>query len=155
PCFGDPCCGDYHLKSESGRWHPPSQSWVLDDVTSHCIDKGLWNSPVGDEPYPNGDRINMGAYGGTVEASKSLTCRHASACAGQPLGDATCDGTVNLADLFTLKASFGLSKGQAGYNCCADFTHDDTVDAGDLFALKAGFGSSDHTPSTGAQDCPP
>jgi predicted outer membrane repeat protein len=155
PCFVDPCNGDYHLKSESGRWHPGSQGWVLDDVTSACIDKGDWDSPVGDEPYPNGGRINMGAYGGTIEASKSLTCWHASACAGQGLGDATCDGSVNLADLFALKASFGLSKGQAGYNCCADFTHDDTVDAGDLFALKAGFGSSGHSPSTGSQGCPP
>jgi phosphotriesterase-related protein len=27
--------------------------------------------PVGDEPDPNGSRINMGAYGGTAEASKS------------------------------------------------------------------------------------
>jgi hypothetical protein len=29
------------------------------------------NSPVGNEPEPNGDIINMGAYGGTVEASKT------------------------------------------------------------------------------------
>jgi hypothetical protein len=43
----------------------------LDDVTSPCIDAGDPNSPVGDEPEPNGDRINMGAYGGTTEASKS------------------------------------------------------------------------------------
>jgi hypothetical protein len=61
---------------------------------------------------------------------------------------------VNLADLFALKASFGLSKGQAGYDCCADFTHDDIVDAGDLFALKAGFGTSGYVPSTGTQGCP-
>jgi len=45
----------------------------LDDVTSPCIDAGDPNSPVGDEPEPNGGRINMGAYGGTEEASKSHT----------------------------------------------------------------------------------
>jgi len=64
--------GDYHLKSQAGRWEPASQSWVKDNVTSPCIDAGDPNSPVGDEPQPNGGRINMGAYGGTKEASKSL-----------------------------------------------------------------------------------
>lgn len=63
--------GDYHLKSEAGRWDPVSESWITDNVTSPCIDAGDPNSPVGDEPDPNGGRINMGAYGGTAEASKS------------------------------------------------------------------------------------
>ena len=63
--------GDYHLKSEAGRWDPVSESWVIDNVTSPCIDASDPNSPVGDEPEPNGSRINMGAYGGTAEASKS------------------------------------------------------------------------------------
>jgi len=63
--------GDYHLKSQAGRWDAKSESWVVDDVTSPCIDAGDPNNPVGDEPEPNGGRINMGAYGGTAEASKS------------------------------------------------------------------------------------
>ena len=63
--------GDYHLKSQAGRWDPNSQSWATDAVTGPCIDAGDPNSPVGDEPEPNGGRINMGAYGGTAEASKS------------------------------------------------------------------------------------
>jgi len=29
------------------------------------------SDPVGYEPFPNGGIINMGAYGGTAEASKS------------------------------------------------------------------------------------
>ena len=29
------------------------------------------NSPIEDEPLPNGNRINMGAYGGTNQASLS------------------------------------------------------------------------------------
>ncbi len=64
--------GDFHLKSEVGRWDPKSESWVLDDVTSPCIDRGDPNSPIGDEPDPNGGIINMGAYGGTPEASMSI-----------------------------------------------------------------------------------
>jgi hypothetical protein len=73
PLFIDPDNADYHLKSEAGRWDPISQNWVQDDVTSPCIDKGDPNSPVGNELFPNGGRINMGAYGGTAEASKSTT----------------------------------------------------------------------------------
>jgi hypothetical protein len=67
--------GDSHLKSQAGRWDPNEQRWVMDDVSSPCIDVGDPNSPVGDEPEPNGGRINMGAYGGTAEASKSYSDR--------------------------------------------------------------------------------
>ena len=63
--------GDYHLKSEAGRWDPVRESWIVDDVTSPCIDAGDPNMPVGDEPEPNGGRINIGAYGGTAQASMS------------------------------------------------------------------------------------
>jgi hypothetical protein len=63
--------GDYHLKSQYGRWEPDSESWVTDDVTSPCIDAGDPNSPIALEPFPNGSRINMGTYGGTEDASKS------------------------------------------------------------------------------------
>jgi len=44
---------------------------VIDDVTSPCLDAGDPNNPIGDEPFPNGWIINMGAYGGTAEASLS------------------------------------------------------------------------------------
>jgi predicted outer membrane repeat protein len=63
--------GDYHLKSPAGRWDATSEDWVLDNVTSPCIDAGDPNSPVADEPEPNGGRVNMGAFSGTAEASKS------------------------------------------------------------------------------------
>ena len=63
--------GDYHLMSEAGRWDPNVGAWVRDAVTSPCIDAGDPNSEVGDEVWPHGGRINMGAYGGTREASLS------------------------------------------------------------------------------------
>ena len=72
PLFADLAGGDYHLKSWVGRWFAGTPSgWVTDNVTSPCIDTGDPASPLGDEPEPNGGRINMGAYGGTAEASKS------------------------------------------------------------------------------------
>jgi predicted outer membrane repeat protein len=63
--------GDYHLKSQAERWDPNSESWVKDNFTSPCIDAGDPNSDWSGETWPNGQRINMGAYGGTAEASMS------------------------------------------------------------------------------------
>jgi hypothetical protein len=71
PLFVAPDQNDFHLKSQAGHWDGTSQAWVPDDVTSPCIDAGDPNSPLGQEPSPNGGRVNMGAYGGTCEASKS------------------------------------------------------------------------------------
>jgi len=64
--------GDYHLRSQTGRYDPKTQTWMQDDATSACIDAGDPAAPVGDEPSPNGAILNMGAYGGTTEASKSV-----------------------------------------------------------------------------------
>jgi len=47
--------------------------WVFDDVTSPCIDAGDPASDWSEELSPNGSRINMGAYGGTPQASMSLS----------------------------------------------------------------------------------
>jgi hypothetical protein len=72
PLFADSEQRDYHLKSEAGCWDTASKSWVTDSVTSPCIDAGSWADSVGSEPTPNGNRINMGAYGSTAQASKSF-----------------------------------------------------------------------------------
>jgi hypothetical protein len=79
--------GDYHLKSQAGRFDPNSQTWVQDTVTSPCIDAGDPNSPIGLEPFPNGGYINMGAYGGTSEASKSYF--------GKPVCEIIVAGDIN------------------------------------------------------------
>jgi len=63
--------GDYHLKSKAGRWDPSNKTWVQDNVESPCIDAGDPSSDVSLEPETNGGIINMGAYGGTAEASLS------------------------------------------------------------------------------------
>jgi parallel beta-helix repeat protein len=63
--------GDYHLCSQAGRWEPDSQTWIKDMLTSPCIDAGDPRSDFTLEPEPNGGCINMGAYGGTPQASLS------------------------------------------------------------------------------------
>jgi hypothetical protein len=75
PDLGDPdarwLVGDYHLQSQMGRYQPVRNAWTQDQATSLCIDAGDPCSPVGPEPSPNGGVVNVGAYGGTAEASKS------------------------------------------------------------------------------------
>jgi len=71
PLFVDPNAKDYHLQSERGRYWPKYDVWVLDKVTSPCINAGDPQSDYSNEPKPNGGRINLGAYGGTAYASLS------------------------------------------------------------------------------------
>jgi hypothetical protein len=71
---GDPLyvgSSDVHLRSKGGHWDSSARAWVGDSVTSPCLDAGDPADPVGQELYPNGNVINMGAYGGTLQASMS------------------------------------------------------------------------------------
>jgi hypothetical protein len=157
PCFADSNNGDYHLKSEAGRWKlsiytklDPADDgfidlsdfaafanywqkqggflpadldnsglvdfndlkllldnylmsytlgeWVVDDVNSPCIDAGDPASDWTAELWPHGKHINMGAFGGTPQASISLSD------AGN-IADLDVNDAVNYADmeLFTDK----------------------------------------------------
>ena len=87
PYFANAANGDCHLKSQGGRWEPSGQTWVRDGVTSPCIDAGNVADPVGLEPFPNGGIVNMGAYGGTAEASKSYF--------GEPICEKVIVGDIN------------------------------------------------------------
>ncbi len=61
--------------------------WVFDALTSPCVDAGDPNPDWAGEPWPNGKRINMGAYGGTNQASMN----------GNP-ADFNIDGAVDFVD---------------------------------------------------------
>jgi hypothetical protein len=67
--------GDYHLMSLTGRWDPVVESWVKDKSMSPAVDAGDPALPWSNEPEPNGERINMGAFGGTTQASLSRILR--------------------------------------------------------------------------------
>ena len=96
PCFADAVNSDYHLKSQAGRWDANEGRWTKDEVTSPCIDGGDMASPIGYEPFPNGGRVNMGAYGGTAEASKSYFGH--PVCETIVAGDINGDCKVNFKD---------------------------------------------------------
>jgi hypothetical protein len=111
PCFADSENDDCHLKSQAGRWtsassvepDPNSQAWVQDDVTSPCIDAGDPNSDWTAELWPHGERINMGAYGGTSQASRSLSN------AGN-VADLNRDGIVDSADMRIMVDHWGTDE---------------------------------------------
>lgn len=101
PCFasfdpnGDPNLWDFHLQSTSGRWNPSNSEWVIDANLSQCIDAGDPNSDWTGEPWPNGKRINMGAYGGTKQASKNGN-----------IADFDVNGVVNSSDLMEFSSKW-------------------------------------------------
>jgi len=73
PLFADAANDDFHLKSKNGRFDPVTGQFVNDDVHSPAIDAGNPASDYSNEPQPNGSRVNLGVYGNTAEASKSIT----------------------------------------------------------------------------------
>jgi hypothetical protein len=116
---------DFHLESQAGRWDPCSQNWATDAVTSPCIDAGNPGCVLGNEPNDVANvRINMGAYGGTTEASRTpagwgLLC------------DVNNDWSVNTGDLVWL-ARYFYSSGEC---IPADFSRDQIVNVFDFVHL--------------------
>ncbi len=135
PCFVDADANDYHLKSEGWSWDIVRHCWTYDDVTSRCIDAGNPGSPLGDELLavprdPNNIwgqnlRIDMGAFGGTAEAS-------IPPYDWALLSDVTNDGISDYSDIDIL-SSLWLNSGEQLY---ADFNRDEIINLFD-FALLA------------------
>jgi hypothetical protein len=75
PQFANVGAGDYHLKTTapSGRYDAINGVWTNDATFSRLIDAGRPSSALGSEPAPNGQRVNIGLYGGTPEASRTPT----------------------------------------------------------------------------------
>jgi hypothetical protein len=60
-------------------------------------------------------------------------------------GDANNDNNVNIVDFALLKASYGMSVGDPGYDARADFTGDNVVSLPDFNWIKVNFGTSGET----------
>ncbi len=69
--FVDPEHGDFHLKSTTGHWDPGAGAFVPDTESSSLIDAGYAVLGPLNETMPHGFVINIGAYGGTSQASLS------------------------------------------------------------------------------------
>ena len=62
---------DFHLQSLAGSYH--GGAWTPDPGQSPCIDAGDPADDFRQEPENNGNRINAGSDGNTLEASRSWT----------------------------------------------------------------------------------
>ncbi|NQT21484.1 MAG: hypothetical protein HQ592_17395 [Planctomycetes bacterium] len=130
PLFADPDNGDYHLKSEHGRWNPNANGgagdWVLDNVTSLCVNGGDPASDFSNEPMFNGGRINVGAYGNTPEASKNRWLITT---------DANFDEQVDVLDLLTVRDKLQQDP-TSGNNWRCDVNTDGFINILDLIYVR-------------------
>ena len=139
PLFVDANGGNYRLLSEGWRWDSIAGRWTFDYATSRCIDAGNPGCPLGDELISvPGDpdnfwgvnlRINMGAYGGTSQASMAP---HGWAY----LGDLTNDRRVDIDD-FVLFTEYWLASDEC---IPSDLDRDTKPDFGDYSLFAADWG---------------
>ena len=112
PMFTDPSAEDFHLK-----------------FCSPSIDAGNPASDDSLEPWPNGDRINQGAYGGTSEATLSVLVS----------ADLDGDGDIDGLDLSRVARLMGTAN--CG-GCPEDLDGDGDVDEDDLAAMSCNLGKT-------------
>ena len=95
---------DAHLLSPAGYWMNDGAAGPATVSFSPAIDRGDPDADCSKEPSPNGDRLNLGAYGNTAEASLTAT--------GQPSANVS----VTFPDGFTqplVTITMGLHSGSA------------------------------------------
>lgn len=146
--------GDYHLLSKAGRYDSHLRQWLYDSIDSPCIDAGDPNSTTGDEPYPNGDTPNLGAYGRTEQASRSSSGQQI-VCTEQIDQDLDGDCKVDYRDTALFAAHWGQtlpldpnamtllwqqSDDFAGENELANTACGDTAGSIYIFGTTAGAG---------------
>jgi hypothetical protein len=107
---------------------PKNAKLIQDAVTSPCIDAGDPNSDWAAELWPHGKRINMGTYGGTPQASMSLSV------VGN-IADFDHDDAVDGNDLLVL-ADMWLAQGVL---LAEDLNHDGLVNFRDFAKFAANW----------------
>jgi len=95
PLFASPSAGDFHLRSSASQGrYLPGVGFVIDSASSSLIDAGAPSHSFAEEPPANGGRVNIGYYGNTTEASKSIT--NASLLTGSLRQGGVAQGTSTL-----------------------------------------------------------
>jgi len=107
---------DMEIFSQSYLRGSGQGEWVYDAVISPCIDAGDPNLGWASEPWPNGRRVNMGAYGATSQASMN----------GNE-ADFNVDGRVDFSDFAYLGGKWGIEE-----YCIEDLSKNGVVDTADL-----------------------
>ncbi|MFC1761476.1 hypothetical protein ACFL6U_05290 [Planctomycetota bacterium] len=141
PLFADDT-NDFHLKSAHGRWgtiadvdDPNSflNTWIMDDVNSPLIDAGDPDVFAAAEIWPYGGRVNIGAYGGTREASLSAVLDVGQAA------DLNKDGLVDANDTVLFEAEIENNRLPSP----ADLNRDLLIDETDQILMLALRGSDE------------
>lgn len=104
------------------------------DLLSPCVDAGDPASPYSNEPLPNGDRIDMGAYGNTEEATITVPI----------MGDLNGDRELDISDvILDLRMALELEPPRA----CSDLNGDGKVDISDvILTLRMALGLDPKVP---------
>jgi hypothetical protein len=141
----------------------PAQSGDLVILTlCGCVTGGTANVSIAENVIRGGvvmedpalsPAVNLSGCSVSLPNCYVPTCWEAQDCPGQPLGDATCDGSVNIMDVLKVKTSWLQTYPAAGYNCCADFDHNCSVNIMDILKVKANWLATG-LGGTGCQDCP-
>ncbi len=128
---------DYHLQSKGGQWDIETGQLVFGTANSRCIDAGMPGMSIGNETLVFEDnafsgnlRINMGAYGGTAQASMG---HYSNRTIWSRLCDATNDGIVDFSDFAVLANDFGLEDTENPLP--ADFDRDGHVGLSDIVKI--------------------
>jgi hypothetical protein len=120
----------------------------------NVVENAIRGGVVMEDPEADPDVVSPGgAVATALPGCRVPNCQDPIECGGHSQGDGTCDGGVNLADLFALKAAFGSAAPWTDPQCCSDYDNLGSVNLGDLFILKANFGATGLTPATGIQVC--
>lgn len=94
PQFVAPDGSNFQFRSLGGTFNPVGGVFFTDVVHSVAIDFGDPARAVGDETSLNGGRINIGPYGGTVRADRSITNAQLTALSLQDGGQLTVGDTI-------------------------------------------------------------
>jgi hypothetical protein len=105
-------------------------------VTVSSLPAGIYDIRVAGPKYLA--KVGSVTLTGAPSASVSLGLMKA--------GDASNDNAVGAIDASIVRASFGKSAGDPGYDARADFNRDDTVNVLDLTLLQGNFGLSGAAP---------
>lgn len=152
----------YYPTGDSSPNAPPSSGVLLTfTVEGNCNVLIRENAIRAGVVLTSGAEVPSGDFNspGCAVSGCDAGCWTVTECAGQQYGDATCDGKVNLDDLWELKEAFGTTvggthgKGLGQYDCCTDFNHDGKVNLDDLWELKQGFGTTGYI-YTSNTSCP-
>lgn len=120
--------GDLILMSEKWLTDGAVGRWRVDVVQSPAIDAADPNDSFAQELWPHGKRLDLGAYGGSVQASFSQNLIGNAA-------DLNNDNRVNLSDLISWADDWQAE----GWFLAADFQRDGRIDLLDFAQLAANW----------------